>query len=296
MEVATHSSLKHRMLGMYFKICREVAKKRTLYYVDLYAGDGEAECDEAPLKKWVCPFIKALLEHAKKGEIKLSCFLNELDPENKGYFDKLQKAVVSYQDYIIGLTKKDANNVYKEILDKIPPAEWSIFFLDPSKYRDLDWKTIENISKHQAYDPISRCERKPELIINLMTYTMQRAFMYDPEGITKALGTEEWKEKIKNKLDEKCYEIFSEIFMKGLEKLGYQVTSFCIKQTPPTESTLYYIFFASSIPDANQIIIKKYKPYIDGLMKDKWIKENFTYKMISQAQKKGNKLIGDYLN
>lgn len=48
MKVAPHTSLKHRMLGMYFLICRQVAKSRILYYVDLFAGDGEAECNEAP--------------------------------------------------------------------------------------------------------------------------------------------------------------------------------------------------------------------------------------------------------
>lgn len=296
MKVALHSSLKHRMLGMYFKICRQVAKKRVLYYIDLYAGDGEAECDEAPLKKWDCPFIKSLLEHAKKDEIKLLCFLNEFDPSGKGYYDKLKQKVSKYHDCIIGITKEDANVVYKDVLKKIPANEWSIFFLDPYKYSDLDWDTIAGISKHEAYDSISRCRRKPELIINLATYTMQRAFMHDPEGITKCLGTEEWKDKIENKSDEKNYEIFSELFIKRLENLGYQVTSFCIKQTLPLENTLYYIFFASSIPNANEIITKNYKPYIDRLMKDRWVKENFTCRMITRAIKRGNKLIGDFIN
>lgn len=294
MKVKSHTSLKHRMLGMYFLICRQVAKKRTLYYVDLYAGDGEAECEEAPLTKWKCPFIQALLEHAKKGTIKLKCFLNELDFKNEGVYEKLKENVKDYANFIIGLTKKDANVVYKEALEKIPKKEWSIFFLDPFKYSDLDWKTIEEISKHESFDPVSQCKRKPEFIINLMTSTMQRAFKYDDEGITKALGTDEWKEKITLKEEEKIHEIFSDIFIKKLEDLGYSVSSFYIKQTPPHENVLYYMIFASTVHNANEIISKKYKPYIDRLMRNKWIKENFKCRLITQEKKKGTKLLTEF--
>lgn len=287
MKVAPHTSLKHRMLGMYFLICRQVAKKRLLYYVDLYAGDGEAECDEAPLKRWESPFVKSLLEHAKKGTIKLKCFLNDLDPKNEGYYERLKEKVKPYKEFIISLTKEDANIIYKDILKQIPKTEWSIFFLDPFKHNDLDWNTIEEISKHETYDKISNCNRKPELIINLMTVSMQRTMDIDPDSITKALGTDEWKEKVKDKTTEKVYEIFSDIFAKKLEELGYSVTLFQIKQTPPNESTLYYIIFASNIPAANKIISEKYKPYIDSKITDKWTKENFKYRMITREEKKG---------
>jgi len=294
MKVTSHTSLKHRMLGAYFKICREVAKNRNLHYVDLYAGNGEAECDETKLKRWKCPFIVSLLEYAKRGEIKLKCYLNELDSKNERLYDSLMKNVTSYKDFIVSLTKEDANVIYNTLLEKIPKNEWSIFFLDPYKYGDLNWKTIESISKHGCYDSMSKCIRKPELIINLMTCTMQRAFKYDPEGITRALGTEGWKDRITNKTEEKAYEIFSEIFIKKLEDLGYFVNSFCIKQTLPNNNVLYYLVFASSISSANEIITKKYKPYVDRIMKDKWIKENFKYRMITKAKQSGNKLITDF--
>lgn len=293
MKVAPHSSLKHRMLGMYFKICRQVAKNRTLYYIDLFAGDGEAECDEAPLKKWKCPFIQSLLEHAKNGEIKLKCFFNEMDPENKGYYKKLKKNLTGYEDFVLDITKEDANDIYRKILKKVPKKEWSIFFLDPCKHNDLSWKTIEEISKHEVYDSISDCKRKPELIINLMTISMQRAYKYDPDGVTKALGTNEWKDIVTTNEENKLHEIFSSIFIKKLENLGYTVNSFCIKQTPPNENVLYYMVFASTIPNANEIISKKYKPYIDSIMKDKWVKENFKCRLITKA-KKHHKLLTEF--
>lgn len=53
MEVKSHTSKKHRALGYYFSICRDVLKgsgsPKTLYYVDLFCGDGTSE-DEASAK------------------------------------------------------------------------------------------------------------------------------------------------------------------------------------------------------------------------------------------------------
>ena len=127
-----------------------------------------------------------------------------------------------------------------------------------------------------------------------MTYTMQRAYKHKPEGITLALGTDEWKDRIISADETKVHEIFSEIFIKRLENLGYTVNSFQITQTLPHANVLYYMVFASSIPNANEIIVNKYKPYIDKQLKDKWTKENFKCRLISKARKQGNTLVTDY--
>ncbi|MCG2718030.1 MAG: three-Cys-motif partner protein TcmP [Nanoarchaeota archaeon] len=291
MKVAPHTSLKHRTLGMYFYICRRVMRRRRLYYVDLYAGDGECTCDEAPHKEWKCPFIKSLLHHAKKEDLDLICFLNDLDTDN---FKKLKENTAPYKPFIGAYTNRDANAIYPLFLHQIPKDEWSIFFMDPYKHSDLDWNTIEGISKHVGYDRISKCHRKPELIINLMTLSMQRTIKCDPNSITKALGTDDWKDRIKNKNDEKIHEIFLGIFTENLGKLGYSATPFLIKQTPPNQNVLYYLIFASSIPRANEIIIKKFRPYVEKIMKEEWVKENFEYRMITKARKRGNKLLTDF--
>jgi three-Cys-motif partner protein len=266
-------------------------KKRKLYYVDLYAGDGECICDEAPLREWKCPFIESLLDHAKNGDLDLTCFLNDLDADN---FKKLKENTAQYGSFIGALTNNDANKIYPSFLHQIPKDEWSIFFMDPYKHSDLDWTTIEGISKHSGYDEMSKCDRKPELIINLMTLSMQRTIECDPDSITKALGTEEWKNRIKNKNDEKIHEIFLDIFTENLGKLGYSVTPFLIKQTPPNQNVLYYLIFASSIPRANEIITRKFKPYVDKIMNEKWVKENFEYRMITRAKKSGYKLLTEF--
>lgn len=293
MEVAPHTSIKHRTLGVYFKIVRMVMKQgRPLYYVDLYAGDGECVCDEAPLKRWDPPLIQSLLKPARKDNLQLHSFLNDLDIE---HFNKLKDSVRGYEDYIVDITNENANSVYPKFLSKIPKDQWSIFFIDPYKHSELSWKTIEGIAQHTGYDTYSRCTRKPELIINLMTTTMQRTFDKSPEAITEVLGTDEWKERIEGRSDEKMHEIFLDIFTKQLESLGYSVTSFMINQTPPLKSTLYYLVFASNIPKANEIISKKFEPYIKQISKDKWIKENFRFRMYTKARKAGNASLEDYI-
>lgn len=291
MEVKPHTSLKHRILGVYFLICRQVMKKRKLYYVDLYAGDGECICEEAPIQKWDTPTFRSILGNAEKEGLKVDCSLNELDSEN---FKKIMKKAAAYPTFVKRTTNIDANLVYGWLLEQIPKDEWSIFFLDPFKHSDLDWKTIEGISKHEGYDTFNHCGRKPELIINLMTLTMQRTMAADPDAITRALGTDDWKGKVESKNGEKVHEIFSDIFLQKLEDLGYSTISFQISQTLPFENVLYYLIFASSVPAANEILKTKFKPYVDNMMKEKWVKENFQSRMITRAKKKGNRLLTDY--
>lgn len=290
MEVKPHSALKHRILGVYFKICRTLINRLGgLHYVDLYAGDGSAECDEAPLKKWDVPFIESLLKNAEREHLNLSCYLNDIDPE---CYEKLKKKVEPYAKYVKRIEKKDANVVYAEFLDQIPPNKWSIWFLDPCKHSELDFKTIECISNHRA-DIGGGNSRSPELIINLLTYSMQRS-LTNKEDINRALGIDdssEWETRIEK--GEKTYEVFLDILLRQLEKLGYHSVYFSIEQTRPLRAHLYYLIFASSMPGAYEILNQKFDPYIKSIMKDKWIKENFYFRMQTKAKKQGMRLLTD---
>ncbi len=291
MIVKPHTSLKHRILGVYFKICREVAKRRDLYYVDLFAGDGEAKCEETPIKKWDSPLIHSLLKNAEKENLKLHCFLNELD---RTRYEKLKEKVSSYNKYVEDIENEDANKIYKKFLENIPKNQWSIWFLDPSKHSDLKWTTIEGIANHKGWDNISRVERKPELIINFMTYTMQRSIRRNDESITEALGTDVWKEKIEKNPKTPVYEIFLKLFLDQLERLGYNCTWFSIEQTPPQRTHLYYLIFANNIPSAIKIIAEKFAPWIKRTIRDKWTKENFKWRMMTKAKKQRYKLLCEY--
>lgn len=291
MEIEPHSTLKNRALGLYYKICIEVIKKRNiLYYVDLFAGDGENICKATDNKLRFAPFITQFLEKAKGGKVNIVCFLNDLNHDN---FIKLNKNINSYRKFITGITNEDANNVYKAILQKIPKYEWSIFFLDPYKYTELDFKTIEDISKHESYDSRSKCTRKPELIINLMTYTMQRNAKIDKTGVKKAIGEGDWLDSIDHKPEEtKTYRLLHDSFIKNLENLGYFTTSIEIRQTPPLNSVLYYLIFASSIPLAHEIQERFKRDIIK--YQSKWSKDNYRLKLISKVKKEGIKPLNDF--
>ena len=79
MDVSPHTSLKHRTMGSYFRICRDVmkSKKRTMYYVDLFAGDGICDCKEAPITRWEPPYIRNM-EQANKYNLDLKFIFNDM--------------------------------------------------------------------------------------------------------------------------------------------------------------------------------------------------------------------------
>ncbi|MEM4245474.1 MAG: hypothetical protein QXR60_04705, partial [Candidatus Nanoarchaeia archaeon] len=68
MEISLHSSKKHRALGYYLYLIRDmIISKNTpfnkLYYADLYCGDGECVVG-ATGKKYPPPIIQSLLKPA----------------------------------------------------------------------------------------------------------------------------------------------------------------------------------------------------------------------------------------
>ena len=92
--------------------------------------------------------------------------------------------------------REDANIFYKKVLEKIPKDQFSIFFLDPTNHAHLKWKTIERISEH-THLYYGNQIRRPELIINLMIYTMLGSYKSKSfQSITESLGTDEWIEEI----------------------------------------------------------------------------------------------------
>lgn len=209
MEIRLHSSKKHRVIGYYLKIVRDVIMSpRTpfnrLYYVDLYCGDGGCTI-ESTGKEYDTPIIQSLLKPAKEKGFPIVCFLNDADKFNSPTkIERMKENTKEYAEFVDSYKDEDANVYYKEVLQKIPKDQFSIFFLDPSHHKDLKWKTIEGISQHQHIYKVNYYGtqiRRPEIIINLMTFSLinsYRAKSY--ESINRSLGTEKWREEIeKNK-------------------------------------------------------------------------------------------------
>lgn len=307
MKVRPHTSIKHRTIGYYFKICRDVMKKgRPLYYVDLYSGDGECECPDAPKPIWEPPYF-SMLKNCKDRGLSLRCVFNDKD---KDKMEKLRNRLNEYEDFIIGTYHEDANKIYREILNEIPPTEWSIFSLDPQKHDQLDFSTIEGVANHKAYDPRIRGERKPELIITFMVYSILQAYKAAKmdaisekkrkdllSGIDRCLGTDSWREEVSIWEDLPVggmnYE-FLKIFLKQLEGLGYDTVVFRIEQTV-YKNIIYYLILSTSIPGVYNIISEKFEPYVKRLRDDEWVKRNFEFYKRAKAKEEGFALLDEFI-
>jgi three-Cys-motif partner protein len=278
---------------------------RSLNYVDLFAGDGICECAEAPKPKWKPPYFRNM-DESNLNNLDLKCIFNDMNKMNI-----LSERLKPYEKNIIGLYNEDANKIYKTALRKIPPEKWSIFNLDPQIHSDLSFSTIESISYHETWDNISRCVRKPELIITFMTYSMQQYLKTIGRDnvrenkkkellktIDKSLGTDSWRDKIlgltKEMREDKTHNIFLNIFLDQLGKLGYDTVYFQIHQTA-WKSIVYFLIFATAIPRAYNILSERFEPYINDIKKDKWVKENFIFYKMAKAKEQGIKILDDFI-
>lgn len=285
-----------------------MVRGRPLYYVDLYSGDGLCECPEAPKKTWGPPYLTMLAESKKNG-LKLKCVFNDKDEDN---MNKLKDRLGGYEDFILGTYHRDANEVYVEILDKIPSNEWSIFCLDPFKHDQLDFSTIAGIANHSDYDSRIKGVRKPELIVTFMVYSILQAYKATKidsvskikrenllNSIDQCLGTDSWRKEVSalehvESPDAKMNHIFLKIFLKQLEGLGYNTVFFRIEQTVH-KSIIYYLILASSIPGAYKIISNKFEPYVKQVQKDEWIRQNFGFYKMAKAKEDGFALLDEFM-
>lgn len=164
----------------------------------------------------------------------------------------------------------------------------------------MTWKTIEKIAEFSAIDSYRGkvFPRRPELLITFMTYTMQRRYKIseeDREKIDKSLGTDIWREKVKDyeKKNVPVYWAFLETF---LDKLGeYYNKEKAIKWFPVkeviTEAPIYFIILASTHPLAQQITFKNFESYI----KREFREVDHAYQQ-EKARREHGKLLIDYFD
>jgi three-Cys-motif partner protein len=293
MEIKPHTIQKHRVLGGYFKLIRDLINSNKnsynkLYYADLYCGDGKCHV-EAMDKTYNAPIIESLLKHAKRG-FPLCCFLNDFDPEKVKIMKEHTK---EYSGFIDGdVTCEDANKCYTKILEKIPKHEFSIFFLDPTNHADLKWDTVKGIS--ECTSEYRGEVRRPELIINVMTYSMLQSFKaHSYESITESLGTDKWKEEIKknkkNGIKAPVQTAFLNTYIRQLESLGYKVP-------PPIHvsntGSVYHLVWATN-QKGYDIITTDLVDWMEDLI-EKTKKESYAQVSKTREKRSHNKFIQDY--
>lgn len=281
MDVRLHSIIKHRILGYYYAILKRVFNSfYSYYYVDLFAGDGYC-FTEIPkhlkpflpndfLSGWSPPYF-SLFQYAKKNEnLSFKCVFNDLDKEKT---EKLKKILEPYKDYILEIGNEDANIYFKRALELIEkPNRPSLFYLDPTNHKDLKFSTIKKISEFED----SKTGRKPELIINLMAYSLLKALQrntpQDDDTITESLGTDLWKVwKDQYMQRHKTHELFRDVFLKQLGELGYRTTYYCVESTK-TKSPQYYLIFAT-YNDRIFSIHRQIEKKVEELKTEEWVKK-----------------------
>lgn len=296
MEISLHSSKKHRAIGYYFSIIRALISSKKnplnkLYYADLYCGDGKCIV-ESTGKSYNPPIIDSLLKPAKERKIHLSCFLNDLEK-----IEEMKKNTKEFSDFIEDYGCEDANTYYKKALQKIPPDQFSIFFLDPTNHSQLRWSTIKKISEH-THTYYGNQIRRPELIINLMTYTMLGSYKSKSfQSINDSLGTDEWIDEIeKNKeknIQAPIERAFLTVFIRQLESLGYKVPTPIKITSTSCKNVIYYLIWATN-ERGHFIIENRLVQWINKLM-DKAQKENVVELKKANARKKGIIPLSDWV-
>ncbi|HIH44180.1 MAG TPA: three-Cys-motif partner protein TcmP [Candidatus Methanoperedenaceae archaeon] len=269
-----------------------VGGKISLDYVDLFASDGKCELDaelETPLR-WDGSALLAV-KMSKDYRNRWTCYLNELKSD---VFAMLRDNLKTYEPWDGELFNEDANVVIDKILSKINPDYPSLFFIDPQKHSDLPWKTIDKIANHVGYE-----NRRPEMIINLMTTGMQRNLDKAPESISLALGMSEdaWRKIIETeyKSGKTYHEAFRDIYCAKLFQI-YGINPVYLSVENKKESTVFYLIAISSRDLGNKILSSLTK-CVEGYKKDRWSKELSDIEIqidVAKMKKGGQRFISEY--
>lgn len=239
--VKYHSRQKHKFIECYLKIWTDNVGNKSkrgvpsLDIVDLYAASGWAESEDAKRydagdEKWEGSAI--LAARCLEGyRFPRSLILNSYNPDpekQKIQLETLKENISPFRrlrDKVVyaSLPIEDA---VQWALPKVDPHYPSIWILDPYTPEQLPWHVIETIGNHRATYPKGGglVERKPELIINLMTSSLQRNIEINPQVVSDAVGLEEsewlpeYQEKIKGRGEMNARQYVLKLFAERLSQ------------------------------------------------------------------------------
>lgn len=309
MEVKLHTKLKHFIISYYFSAGWKNAFKSgnvyTLYYVDLFSGDGVCTCNEIDeeiekylpedlsKRTWPPSFFN-LMKHANDSNFNLRCIFNDKCKSN--VYSLLKRVEEEdFSKYIFGYFHDDANIVCEHALEKIGKCNRpSLFFIDPLNHNQLNFSTIENIANFKD----EKTGRMPELIINFMLNSIFMAFKRglsnsDVQSINRFLGTNFTRNhliEIKER-KEKTHEIFLKIYLDKLKNFGYKCNYHLIKSTK-NNTPIYYLIFAT-FDDRVSSWYDTINAQVHEL-EEEWIKRNYVIMTMSDAKKKGQTFLDNY--
>ena len=309
MNVKLHTKLKHVIISYYFSAGWRQAFKSgniyTLYYVDLFAGDGVCNCneideeiekylpDDMSKRTWSPSFFN-LMQYAQEADFDLKCIFNDkCETYIKSLLEKVEKE--GHSNFIEDFYCGDANIVCENALEKIGrPNKPSLFYIDPLNHTQLNFSTIEKIARFRNKES----GRMPELIINFMLNSIFMALKRglsanEVDSINRFMGTDFKRDDIIRIKDgsEKTHETLLNIYLDKLQNLGYKCNYHLIKSTK-NNAPIYYIIFATFSKKVASWY-NNINAYVHNLEED-WIKKNYNIKTMSDAKRKGQTFLTDY--
>jgi len=269
--VKWHTRKKHAFIEYYLKIWVDHVKKNppSLDIFDLFASTGLCYCEESKKHElseptWPGSAIIAAncLENYLKGR---TLFLNTYHPKEaicREQKKNLEILLAKYKKIKPVISTLNINEAVNEACHYIVPNYPSLWILDPHGASDLPWEIVKKIGNLRGQwtgkDGQTR-ERRPELIITLMTYGLQMNVNINSHTISIMLGMDEseWRPKfdvLMGKYDN-TRKALVELYAERLANL-YDKPPIIVEINTTNQTAIVYVLFLCTDSNAGHYLMK----------------------------------------
>ena len=275
-----HQKLKHQFIETYMHIWVENVGYHskhnipTVDFFDLYAASGWAT-NEDQTETW---HGSALILAKSFGEYPNSrlLFLNTYN-ENKEIEDRqaeiLKKSIQELEDcpHVYPNTyfcRKEILEATSDAISELNRAFPSVWILDPYAPSQLPWEVIQSISTaigNYLNRKGEQVERRPEIIITLMTSVLQRFSELKPDMIKIAfnMDEEEWRERFSyyaklwksRRIEHPTRHVVLDIYLEKLSK--YYYLPILVILVPGKQGQIVYAMIHCTNNPAGHYLMKK---------------------------------------
>lgn len=193
-------------------------------------------------------------------------FLNTYHPKDavcREQKDNLELLLSKYPKIQPVITMLEINDAVEEACKFITPKFPSLWILDPHAASDLPWEIIEKIGtlkgQWTANDGSLR-ERRPEMIITLMTYGLQMNVNINSHTITTMLGLDEteWRPKFESLMVkyDNTRKALVELYAERLSEL-YEKPPIVVEINTTDERAIVYVLFLCTDSNAGHYLMRQ---------------------------------------
>jgi len=269
--VKWHTRKKHAFIESYLKIWVEHVKRNppTLDIFDLFASTGLCYCEDS--KKyglseptWPGSAILAAecLENYSQGR---TLFLNTYHPKETDCLEQkknLERLLEKYSTIRPFISTLDINDAFNEACRYVDPNFPNLWILDPHGASDLPWDIVEKIGNLRGRwigKNGQPRERRPELIITLMTYGLQMNININSHTVSTMLGRDEseWRPKfdVLMKKYDNTRKALVELYAERLSDL-YEKPPIIVEINTTNETAIVYVLFLCTDSNAGHYLMK----------------------------------------